>query len=137
VKRAATFTVTLSASSGQLVSVVYATANGTAIAGSDHSATSGTLSFEPGATSHPISVPVMNDTVDEPTETFVVTLSTPTNGTIADAQRLGTILDDDQPLVFTDDPVQAGVTGVRAVHLTELRSVIDGLRATYSLPAVV
>ncbi len=74
---AATFTVTLSAASGQLVSVTYATANGTAVAGSDYTATGGVLTFDAGVVSQPIVVPIVTDTVPEPTETFVVTLSSP------------------------------------------------------------
>ena len=49
--RAATFTVTLSAASGQPVTVAYATANGTATAGSDYQAASGTLTIPAGQTS--------------------------------------------------------------------------------------
>ena len=41
------------------------------------------------------------------------------------------------PVAFTDDPLVAGVTPVRAVHLTELRSRVDGLRAGLGLPAFV
>jgi hypothetical protein len=36
---------------------------------------------------------------------------------------------------FTDNPLQAGVTRVQAVHLTELRAAVDALRAGYGLPA--
>ena len=55
----------------------YATANGTATAGSDYTATSGTLTFNPGVTSQTISVPIINDTAVEGNETFTVTLSDP------------------------------------------------------------
>ena len=61
----ATFTVTLSAASGQAVSVNYATSNGTASAGSDYTSTSGTLNFSPGVTSQTIVVPILNDTLFE------------------------------------------------------------------------
>jgi hypothetical protein len=90
-----TFTVTLSASSASTVTVNYATANGTATAGSDYVATSGVLTFAPGITTQPITVLVNGDMVVEPDETFTVTLSTPTNATIATAQGTGTILNDD------------------------------------------
>ena len=89
------FTVTLSAPSGQPITVNYATANGTATAGSDYTATSGTLTFAPGVTSQSITVPVIGDTVTEPDETFTVNLSAPTNATITTASGLGTILNDD------------------------------------------
>ena len=76
---AATFTVTLSAAATFPVTVNYATANGTATAGSDYTAASGTLTFAPGQTSKPITVTVNGDTAVEPNETFFVNLSAPTN----------------------------------------------------------
>ncbi|MEH1924481.1 beta strand repeat-containing protein [Nostoc sp.] len=94
----ATFTVTLSAASTSAVTVNYATANGTAIAGSDYTATTGTLTFNPGNTSKTLTVAVTGDTIFEPNETFFVNLSNATNSTIADNQGLGTILNDDANL---------------------------------------
>lgn len=91
----AVFTATLSAASGQTVTVAYATANGTATAGTDYTAASGTLTFVPGVTSQSITVVVTGDAVTEPAETFVINLATPTNSTIADGQATGTILNDD------------------------------------------
>ena len=91
----ATFTVTLSASSAQQVTVAYATANGTATAGSDYTAKSGTLTFAPGVTTQPIAVAVTGDTAIEANETFFVNLTTPVNATIADSQGVGTITNDD------------------------------------------
>ncbi|MFZ6820662.1 Calx-beta domain-containing protein, partial [Undibacterium sp. Ji22W] len=64
----ATFTVTLSAASGQTVSVGYNTSNGTATAGSDYTATSGTLTFNPGVTTQTITVNIANDSVFELSE---------------------------------------------------------------------
>ncbi|CAG0959908.1 RTX-I toxin determinant A from serotypes 1/9 [Methylophilaceae bacterium] len=93
----ATFTVTLSAASGQTVSVNYATSNGTATAGSDYTAASGTLTFNPGQTTQTITVPITNDTLAEPNETFNINLSGAVNATIADSLGVGTILDNDQP----------------------------------------
>ena len=95
----ATFTVNLSVASVFTVTVNFATANGTATAGSDYQATSGTLTFAPGTTSQTLTVPVLGDTLDEPNETFTVTLSNPTNATLATAQATGTIVDDDVPLL--------------------------------------
>ena len=79
----ATFTATLSADAGRTITVDYATANGTATAGSDYTATSGTLSFEPGERTKTIDVTVLADALVEASETFTLTLSAPTNGTIA------------------------------------------------------
>lgn len=57
-----TFTVTLSAASASTVTVDFATADGTATAPSDYAATSGTLTFNPGVTTQPITVNVVGDT---------------------------------------------------------------------------
>lgn len=66
-----------------LVSTVhYATANGSAVAGTDYTATSGTLTFGVNATSGTISVPIINTGAIGPARVFTVTLSSPTNGTL-------------------------------------------------------
>ena len=91
----ATFTVTLSNASGRTVTVNYATADGTAAADSDYQATSGTLTFDPGDINRAVTVLVNGDATFEPNETFFVDLTTPTNGTISDAQGQGTIINDD------------------------------------------
>ncbi|HEY3027675.1 MAG TPA: Calx-beta domain-containing protein [Pyrinomonadaceae bacterium] len=91
----ATFTVTLSAVSGLTVTANHATADNSAIAGSDYESTGGTLTFSPGDTSKTITVAVNGDTAFEANETFFVNLSSPTNATIADNQGQGTIRNDD------------------------------------------
>jgi uncharacterized repeat protein (TIGR01451 family) len=91
----AVFMVSLSAASGEIVSVNYATADGSAIAGIDYVATAGTVTFPPGTTSRPVSVPVIGDFAFEPDQTFFVNLSNPVNGRIARGQGVGTIIDDD------------------------------------------
>src|SRR5256885_718447 len=106
------FTVSLSAASTLAVSVRYATANGTATAGSDYTAASGTLTFAAGVTAQTISIPVIGDTAFEPNETFSVTLSQATNATIADPEGLGTIVNDDASpgtaLALAPDPAIGG-----------------------------
>ena len=100
----ATFTVALSAAAAQTVTVQYATADGTAVAGADYTASSGTVTFPPGTVSQPVSVPVLGDLLDEDDETFTVNLSNPTNATIADSQGVGTIIDNDPlPSVSVSD----------------------------------
>ena len=89
------FTVSLSTASASTVTVDYATTNGTATAGSDYVAQSGTLTFTPGQTSKSIVVPVSGDTLNEADETFFVNLSNPANALIANSPALGTILNDD------------------------------------------
>jgi hypothetical protein len=63
-------------------SVAYATANGTATAGSDYTATSGTLNFSAGVDTLNIVVPILNDTAVESDETFTVSLSSPVNAVL-------------------------------------------------------
>ncbi len=95
----ATFAVTMSATSTASVTVNYATANGTATAGGDYTATSGLVTFTPGQTSQPVNVTVSGDTVFETNEYFYVNLSTASGATIADAQGVGTITNDDLPVL--------------------------------------
>jgi hypothetical protein len=75
----ASYTVTLSQASNQTVSVNYATANGTATAGLDYTATIGTLTFAPGVTTQVLNIPILNDSLNEADETFTLALSSPTN----------------------------------------------------------
>jgi len=91
----ADFTVTLTAGSLVQVNVDFATANGTALAGSDYQSTSGTLTFSPGQTTKPISVNINGDISFESNEDFMVILSNPVNAVIKDGQGLGTISNDD------------------------------------------
>jgi hypothetical protein len=100
-----TFVVTLSAPSDQVVTVQYATADGSARARFDHGGVdylpaSGTLTFAPGQTAQTITVQVVGDRLKEGDETFFVNLSDPTGATLADGQGVGTILDDGDRLVF-------------------------------------
>lgn len=89
------FAVVLSSASTETVSVSYATSNVTAVAGSDYTAVSGTLTFLPGETSKQIQVPILGDSAVEPDETFLMTLSAPVNCSVPSAQVSGTILNDD------------------------------------------
>jgi len=98
---AATITVTLSAASGQSVMVDYATNDGTAATGSDYTAISGTLTFDPGQTSKTFSVPITDDTLDEPDETVNLTLSNPGNATLGTlASAILTIVEDDPVRIY-------------------------------------
>lgn len=93
----AVFEVKLSKVYDKPVTVQYDTANGTATAGSDYNAATGTLTFAAGETKKTVVVAVRGDTTVEANETFSVNLTNPTNATIADAQGIGTILNNDQP----------------------------------------
>ena len=91
-----TFTVRLSQPTTATVSVGFTSANGTAIAGVDYNSTSGTLVFGPGETSKTVVVVVRGDRTREADETFSVNLSGAAGGTLADAQGVGTIRNDDR-----------------------------------------
>jgi hypothetical protein len=109
--RDATFTVSLSVACEEAVTVNYATADGTATAGSDYRATSGTLRIPAGQTTGTITVQVNGDRRGEPNETFFVNLSSPTNATLADGQGVGTILDDEPRISISDVTKKEGRRG--------------------------
>jgi hypothetical protein len=89
------FTVLLSAPSSGTVTVNYSTRNGTALAGSDYVATSGTLTFAPGEVTKQITVQVIGDTAIESVEEFFVDLASASGATIGDSEGLGRIFNDD------------------------------------------
>ena len=137
----AAFEVTLSPASDQTVTVAYATADGTAVEASDYTAASGTLEFAPGEVMMTISVPTLEDDIEEETETFTVTLSNPSGATIEDGAATGTIIDDDAPpppplptLAIADaaagegDPAEFTVTltGTRTGNVTVAYATADG-----------
>ncbi|MBD0372726.1 MAG: tandem-95 repeat protein [Pyrinomonadaceae bacterium] len=95
----AVLTVKLSAASSVTVKVDYATSDGTARAGNDYAATSGTLTFAPGETEKTVTVLVQGDTQNEPSETFFVNLSNAQNATISDSQAVAEIVNDDSPTI--------------------------------------
>src|SRR5262249_56750415 len=95
------FPVTLSRQFGLPVTVGYATVEGSATAGSDYAAASGTLTFAPGETAKTIDVTVFGDSLDEVDETFAVELQNPVNAYFTDAEATGTILSDDPPPTVT------------------------------------
>ena len=96
-----TFTVTLSPAATGTVTVDWATADGTATAGADYTAGSGSLTFDDGDASKEVSVLVTGENVDESNETFTVTLSSAVGATIGDAEATGTIRDDDDAPTVT------------------------------------
>jgi hypothetical protein len=95
--------VTLSNPSVQTIAVDYTTSNVTATAGSDYTATSGTLTIPAGAASGTINVPVSGDTTVEPDETFSLTLSNPSNvGFLSNGNATVTIANDDATLQLSN-----------------------------------
>ncbi|HAZ43403.1 MAG TPA: hypothetical protein DCZ55_02685, partial [Cyanobacteria bacterium UBA11371] len=99
----AVVTVSLSGISGLPVTVNYATSDGTANAGSDYTAIASSLTFNPGETSKTITVAINPDTLQEPLETFNVSLTGATNATIADNTGIVSIIDDDRPTQVDED----------------------------------
>jgi hypothetical protein len=117
--RNATFTVQLSSPSATAVTCSYATSDGSATAGSDYASAHGTVTFAPSETSQTITIAIAGDHVVEGNESFFLTLSSPTNATIARARGTGTIVDDDFPAVqpavrVSDVTVVEGDSGTRA-----------------------
>jgi hypothetical protein len=103
-----TFTVSLAPAAGTTVTVDAATSNGSAAAGSDYTSKTQTLTFAAGEMSHPFTVDVNGDTTFEGDETFTVTLSNASAGTmIGNATAIGTIQNDDsQPSISIGDVSQ-------------------------------
>jgi hypothetical protein len=121
----ATFTVTRTGGSGAFA-VNYATANGTASAGSDYVATSGALTFGSGVNTQTISVTINGDTTSEPNETLFINLSGATNGTtIARSQATGTILNDDSGDDFSNNSATTGAVAVNGSTNGNLEVVGD------------
>lgn len=83
-------TVNRSAGNTTAATVQYATSNGSATAGADYTATSGTLSFAAGQTSANVSVPILDDAAIEGAETFDFSLSNPTGGATLGAPSIAT-----------------------------------------------
>lgn len=94
-------TVTLTRTAGSLgsVSIDYATSNGSATAGTDYTAISGTLNFPDGVISQSLVVPILEDALYEGNETFTLGLSNPLGGALLGAPTLATftIMDNDPP----------------------------------------
>lgn len=100
----AVFTITVNGLSERVMAVDVVTQNGTALSGVDYQNVNRTVLIAAGQTSVTVSVPITTDLADEDSETFTLNLSGATNATIADAQGLGTISDDDNaPTVNIDD----------------------------------
>jgi sugar lactone lactonase YvrE len=88
----AAFTVSLDSASASPVTVNYATADGTAVAGTDYTQTSGTLTFAPGVTSQTVTVPITTVATGGPTKTFTLNLWGASGATITRSQGAGSIL---------------------------------------------
>jgi hypothetical protein len=121
-----TFTVTRSTAVSGAFTVDYATADGTATAGQDYTATFGTLSFTDNQVSATVIVPITQDSLAEFDETILLDLSSPSGGaTITDRQGVGTILNDDGPPISVsigDVTVAEGQSGTTTATFTVTRT---------------
>ena len=98
------FTATLSHASSRTVTVDYATSDGTAQAGTDYTASSGTLTFEASVTTQTVQVAILTDSDDEDAETLTLTLSNPAQAKLDDHVGTGTIEDAEASSETADDP---------------------------------
>ena len=106
---AVVFWVLLDRAAPETVTVDWATADGAgswartppATAGADYTASSGTLAFAPGETLKSVSVPILDDAIDEGTEYFLLRFSNPQGATLAAGER------ETQGLIRNSDPLQA------------------------------
>ena len=129
------FTISLSASAApHKVVINYATADGTATQGLDYTDTAGTVTFEPGTTSKVISVPILNDALDEVDETFKMNLQSASPGIITAGQSTATIVDDDPPpsVSINDASILEGNFGTRNLIFTVSLSAVSGKQITVS-----
>ncbi len=116
----AVFTVQLSRPSKQAVSVAFATADGTAMAGADYVAQSGVVTFQARETTKVIAVTILDDQITESPETFFVNLRNPINATISDGQGQGTIFND-----LCDDASLCTVDSCDPATLTCLHTAVS------------
>ncbi len=129
----AVFTVRLSESNGT-TTVSYTSGDNTATAGSDYTATSGTLTFGSGETQKTVAVSIAGDLADEIDETFFFALTEIQNGTFqgGDPNGVGTITDDDPTpaLSISDATVTEGNSGTTTATVTVSLSAPSGRTAT-------
>ena len=128
----ATFTVTLSPATATTVTVAYATADGTAVDPADFDGQSGTLTFAPGETTKTVTVPTVEDALDEHDEEFTLVLSSPVGASIGDGTGAGQITDDDPmpTLSIADASVNEGDEGVVKAEFAVTLSAASGRTVT-------
>lgn len=126
----AVFVVSLSHPYTAQVTVDFATVNGSATAGTDYTATSGTLTFVVGETSHDVAAQVLGDVAPEGDETFYLDLDNASNATLADTRGVGTILDDELALDLEVNAVDDLDDGACDTVHCSLREAIQAANAT-------
>ncbi|MEZ5325633.1 MAG: Calx-beta domain-containing protein [Verrucomicrobiales bacterium] len=108
------FTVELERVSDRDVTVDYATISGTAIAGADVDPAVGTLTIPAGDTTGTITVPILEDNLVEPQETFTVELSNASEAGLQVLSAIGTIIDNDVTSFVMGDVDAAEASGERS-----------------------
>jgi hypothetical protein len=123
-------TIRLSGPALQTVTVRWATANGTATAGSDYAAASGTVTFVRGDSIRTVAITIFGDTANEPNETFTVQLSNATGAPIGTSSAAVTILNDEGLLVATRAAPQPTVS--KALSADDVAVALDAARAGWT-----
>jgi hypothetical protein len=134
----ATFTVTLSQAASTAVTYNIATANGTAVSGTDYTAKSLTgQSIPAGTLSKTFTVSIKGDTVSEPDETFLVNVTNVAGATLGDGQAVGTITNDDAAatptLSIADASVSEGNSGTKTLTFAVSLSPAASGTVTYNI----
>ena len=124
-----TFTVRLNVASSLEVMVDWTTADGTATQGTDYAETTGTLTFDALETEQTITVPLLDDALDEADETFTIALSNAVNATLDDAEATGTISDNDDTPALTIADAEAA-EGDREITFAVTLGAVSGLEVT-------
>ena len=121
------FTVELHPAASSTVTVDYRTEDRSATAPADYQATAGTLTFARGETAKTVSVPIVDDTVDDSGESFALLLSNVSGARLGVERAAG--------LIFNHEDVLAGFTLVDVAAGTDVGSLTDGTEVTLDAPA--
>ena len=127
------FSVTLSHASSRTVTVSYATSDGSAQAGSDYTAKTGTLTFNPGDTSQTVSVTVLTDSDDEGEETLTLTISNPSQATLDDASGIGAIENGESSSGTQEDPPAETPVVLLTASFANVPATHNGSNFTFDL----
>jgi Calx-beta domain/WD40-like Beta Propeller Repeat len=117
--------------------VEYQTVDQTASSPADYLGSIGVLHIPAGAASAKLAIPIVNDTINEPDETFAVVLSNPVGATITDGSATGTIVDDGDPvpsLTIADAAAPEGNSGTSNMNFTATLSAPSGFTINASFP---
>ncbi|MDM8527234.1 Calx-beta domain-containing protein [Anaerolineales bacterium HSG24] len=124
-----TLTVTLTTMSGMLASVAYQTNDGSALASSDYTSLSGTITLPAGQLSQTFTIPILDSPHVEPDETFTVTLSAPINANLGSVDQATVTIEDDDthPELWFDQPA----------YLFNENSVTSSIKLMLNKPSIV